>query len=90
MKEIPENNNNLEQLFEIKPLNSDNDAFVIIFGQFRISKLEFPTKIAAARYLKTKPWEIIFNVATLIAKGVFLEGYEKFINNQNVEENGNN
>ena len=90
MKEILESNNNLEHLFEILPLTSDNDKFVIVLGQIRVSKLDFPTKLAAARYLKTKPWEIIFNTATLIAKGVFLEGYEKFIKNQNSEENGNN
>lgn len=81
----------MKEAFEIKPLNSENDKFVIVIGQFRVSELEFPSKIAAAKYLKTKPWEIIFNTATLIAKGIFLEGYEKFINNQqNVKENGNN
>lgn len=90
MKEITEIENNLELLFQIKPLNSENDKYVIILGQFRVSKLDFPSKIAAVRYLKTKPWEIIFNTATLIAKGVFLEGFDKFINQPNTQGNGNN
>lgn len=90
MKET-ENNSNVETLFEIKPVDSNNDKFVIVLGQFRISKWEFPTKTEAERYLKSKPWEIIFNTATLIAKGVFLEGYDKLINNnQNSEDNDNN
>ena len=91
MKKILEDIIEQEQIFQIKPLNSDNDRFVIICGQFKVSNNEFETKDEAMKYLETKPWEIILNTAALIAKGVFLEGYEKFINNnQKSEENGNN
>lgn len=79
----------MNEAFQIKPVNSDNDRFVIVVGQFKVSEKEFPTAAEAAKYLKTKPWEIILNVTALIAKATFIEGHEKF-NNQNVKENGNN
>lgn len=78
-----------ENSFQIKPVNSDNDKFVIVIGQFKVSNKEFPTAAAAAKYLKTKPWEIILNVAALIAKATFIEGNEKF-NNQEPKQHGIN
>ena len=84
-----QNKRKMNEVFQIKPVNSDNDKFVICLGQFKVSEIDFPTKEAAKKYLRSKPWEIIVNTAILAAKATYIEANEKF-NNQNSEENGNN
>ena len=47
-----------------------DDKYYIIVGNTRVSQLEFETKHLAQRYIKSKPWELIGNICTLICRNI--------------------
>lgn len=54
-----------EKLFAIV---KQKEKFIIVCGNYKVSNEEFENIEEAEEYIKSKPYELIINVTTLIAK----------------------
>lgn len=50
----------------LKLVKTKENKVIITAGQYRVSKKEFDTFNEADQYVGTKPYELIFNVTTLL------------------------
>lgn len=60
------------ELFKIRPLSAESDKFIITLGNNRASGRIFENRIEAAKYIESKPWDLIMALAITIIKN-----YEK-------------
>ena len=60
------------ELFKIRPLSAESNKFIITLGNNRVSGRIFENKIEAAKYIESKPWDLIMSLTIMIIKN-----YEK-------------
>ena len=56
------------ELFKIRPLSAENDKFIITLGNNRVSGRIFENQIEAAKYIESKPWDLITSLIIMIIK----------------------
>ena len=65
------------ELFKIRPLSAESNKFIITLGNNRVSGRIFENKIEAAKYIESKPWDLIMSLTIMIIKN-----YEKELKNE--------
>ena len=56
------------EIFKIRPLSAESDKFIITLGNNRASGRVFEKRIEAARYIESKPWDLIASLIVMIIK----------------------
>ena len=56
------------ELFKIRPLSAESDKFIITLGNNRVSGRIFENRIEAAKYIESKPWDLITSLVLMIIK----------------------
>ena len=68
----------MNDLFKVRPISAENDKFIICIGDQQASKKEFDSEEKAKKYIKSKPWELLFAFTITISKAVYkMEEAEK-------------
>lgn len=52
-----------EEFFKILPTNTEENDYVIVCGNVQASKKHFETVEDAQKYIKAKPWDLIFTIS---------------------------
>lgn len=56
------------ELFKIRPLSAESDKFIITLGNNRVSGRIFENRIEAAKYIASKPWDLITSLIIMVIK----------------------
>lgn len=64
------------EFFKIRPLGAEEEGFIVTAGNMMASKKTFETQEEAEKYIKSKPYDLIFTLAVAAAKAALIENKE--------------
>ena len=76
------NNTKNTEIFQVRTTNEKQNEFVITLGNQLASERKFRTRRDAYKFIKSKPWELIFALAIFTSR----KTYELNISNAKKEE----
>lgn len=64
------------EFFKVRPLGTEEEGFIITAGNMMASRKTFESQIEAEKYIKSKPYDLIFTLAVAAAKATMIENKE--------------
>ena len=65
------NNSEITKIFQVRPTNEEQNEFVITIGDNLATSKRFKTRTEAHKYIKSKPWDLIFNLGIFVSKRTY-------------------